>query len=215
MAVETVSEITNHAEVAISRLPQKYKDPAKLYTYDGQPASAWEVLLEALVKPTESLETIMTAMLAERSINTAEGVNLDRLGDIVGAERRGEGDTRYREVIVGQIAGNNSFGDAKSLLAVAAILLEGIGGGLQIIEQYPAKAIIDYLVDTGEGGTVATAIQSALEIAKSAGVDISSLRGTLDNYFGFSSDPDATGFATISGGVPVGGGHYSTLVTGD
>lgn len=214
MAVESVEEILNHAEVAISRLHQKYKDPSNRWEFDGQPATAWEIILQAFIAPGQGLETILNSMLTQRGLYTAVGVNLDRIGQIVGLDRQGEGDSRYRELIIAKIAENDSDGTGNNLLRVANLMIGSIGEAHGIVERFPAKVRMDYALDEGSTALSPTSVQEAMERAKLAGVGVSSLRMVKDNYFGFSSDPDATGFGTLGGGEAL-GGKYSTLVEGD
>ena len=199
MAVSSVSPITDHADVAISRLPQKYKDPAKTWTWDGDDASAWDVVLQSFVKPAQDMETVLNDMLTKRSLDTAEGINLDRIGQIVGQDRGGETDARYRELIVGQIAENNSDGTAKELLGITEIILgDLLTGPLGVQEFFPAKVRVEYGMDEGETGIDPELVQDSMEKAKAAGVGALTLRYVTGDYFGFDSDPNAGGYGTLA-----------------
>ena len=199
MAVNSVSPITDHADVAISRLPQKYKDPAKTWTWDGGDASAWEVVLQSFVKPAQDMETVLNNMLSLRGLYTATGVNLDRIGQIVGQDRGGETDDRYRELIVGQIAENNSDGTARDLLTIIEVILgDLLTGSLGVQEFFPAKVTVEYGLDEGETGVDPELVHQSIEKAKVAGVGVSTLRYVTGDYFGFDSDASAGGYGSLA-----------------
>jgi hypothetical protein len=145
------------------------------------------------------METVLNNMLALRGIYTAEGVNLDRIGQIVGQDRGGETDARYRELIVGKIAENNSDGTAKELLTIVEIILgDLLTGPLGVQEFFPAKVRVEYGLDEGETGVDPQLVQRSMEKAKVAGVGASTLRYVTGDYFGFDSDASAGGFGSLA-----------------
>lgn len=183
MTVKSITEITDHAGVALSRLPQQYKDAIKKYPAFWQPglASGWEGLLQSFISPAQNFETIANEMLNERGLLTGEGVNLDRIGQIVGQSRDGLDDDAYRGTITAQIAENNSDGTAANLLAIADLLLGPELRDLSIREFYPAKARIEYFVEnqyTIDGTN--DFVQVEADFGVSGPVDITLLSG---DYF--------------------------------
>lgn len=320
MTVKEILPITDHQDQAIARLRQLYKDaiPKLSVSWSGGLVSGWDATIHALTAPTQTLEDIMNEMLTERGIEVAVGLNLDRIGQIVGTDRQGDLDPEFKVRIVGQIAANNSDATARDLLAIATILLGSDLQELDFKEQFPAKGTLDYLVeleyvitaanktleveaDFGVSGVIeinltegtyfphqldtlfqdaflaalgqsiivswsaatrkftfhlddvavlanpailwgtagplygftdgtdisstttgsaitapeydTDALEAALNSAKAAGVDIFIELVAVGNYFGFSNDPEAQGFASLDGGVLIGGGNYATLIT--
>jgi hypothetical protein len=71
-----MAEVIYHKELAIKRLAVQYKESTKLIAY-----------IEALLVEADTLEAVFQSLLADRWIDTAEGVNLDILGAIVGQPR--------------------------------------------------------------------------------------------------------------------------------
>lgn len=213
MAVKDVTEIADHAGDAVDRLPQRYKDPAKTWTgfWAGNPqATAWETVIRAFSGPAQEIESIMQSMLSGRTLSGSTGVNLDRIGQIVGEERQGRVDDDYRTAIYAQIAENNSDTTARDLLNIVALFVDDELDNVKIGETFPA-AIRVYVYVTG---TVLDpqALTDSLSSAKAAGVKLEVIRVPPADYFGFDSDPSATGFATIAGG---GGGSYATMYEGE
>lgn len=151
MTVKDITIIPDHADVAISRLTQIYKDPVKKYSVSWSPdlKSGWEVMVHAFTIPSQSLENVMGDMLADRALDTAKGVNLDRIGQIVGQDRQGLDDVDYLTQIQAQIAENNSDGTGNNLLVIAGLILGPIAKFLSIKEMFPAKVILDVgVIDT-------------------------------------------------------------------
>jgi hypothetical protein len=148
VTVKQITEITDHAEQGIARLRQLYKDATPKYTvaWKGDLATGWEAMLYAFIKPAQTLETILNKMLNERGLTTAEGVNLDRIGQIVGADRGGQTDQQYLGLISAQIAANNSDTTAEDLLNITRILLEDVLELTAIREEFPASAVLDFQI---------------------------------------------------------------------
>jgi hypothetical protein len=150
MAVKEIEPIDNHIELAIDRLPQQYKDASAKYnpTYSEESLSGWESFLHSFVAPAQDMENIMIDMLNERGLTTAEGVNLDRIGQIVGIDRQGLPDDEYQIQLIGQIAANNSNTTGDDLLGITAILIGvNVPKIVQIRELFPAKFEIEYKAD--------------------------------------------------------------------
>lgn len=155
MTVKQIVEITDHSGDGHGRLHQQYKDPTPTLEVASIDPSAeeppivtgWRALLNAFIVPAQEFETIANKMLNERAIRTAEGVNLDRIGQIVGIDRGGASDESYSNLLVGQIAANNSNATARDLLGIATILLGEDLRNLSINEIFPAKTRIDYLAE--------------------------------------------------------------------
>ena len=149
MTVKSVEHITDHALQGIARLRQLYKDATPKYdvTWKAEKATGWEAMLYAFIKPAQTLEDTLQSMLTERGLQTAEGVNLDKIGEIVGADRQGLPDPEYQTIIVAQIAANNSDTTATNLMGIIEILLDELLQLVTIQEEFPAAAILDYQID--------------------------------------------------------------------
>lgn len=122
---------------ALSRLPHMYRsgDPVR-------PTNT-EKALAAELAPANELGAAMRAVLTQRNIDTAIGVQLDALGALVGRKRNGVADDEiYRRYIRAQISANKSDGVRRDLLTVArsivpdavAIVATNLGNGAAIYE---------------------------------------------------------------------------------
>lgn len=202
MAVKEIARIADHYEAAISRLTAILKDCPKnlAVSWSAEKVSGWEALLYAFVKQAQSLEDLMIDMLNNRSLATAEGVNLDRIGEIVGASRAGLEDSDYRLIIYSQIAANNSKGRADDVMNALKVLV-GNGPTLYWKDNFPAKFFIDQ-IGIGDPIEDLNDAVSTIDAAKAAGVGFSGFSfSNNDTYLGFQIDqrPLADHYSVITG----------------
>lgn len=150
----TLTQTTTHVAEAKDRLVQQFKGKTKL-----------EALLTAYVNQIQDLEDVFFQLLEERVIDTAVGVQLDGLGDIVGEERKGKNDTSYRTWIRGRIRANRSSGTPEDMLEIADLITDA--NALAIEEYYPAGfnlIIFDDLLENIDD------VEAILDDASPAGV---------------------------------------------
>lgn len=150
----TLTQTTTHEAEAKARLVQQFKDKAKL--------EAW---LAAYVAQIQDLEDVFFQLLEDRVLDTAVGVQLDGLGDIVGEERKGKSDESYRTWIRGRIRANRSSGTPEDMLEVADLITDA--NALAIEEYYPAAfnlIIFDALEENIDD------VEAILDAASPAGV---------------------------------------------
>lgn len=103
-----ITEILTHIQDAKKRLIQQYK---------GKPNT--ESLLEAFVQEFQNLESLGKQLNEMRSVNTATGNTLDRLGSVVGQRRLpGQSDDDYRVLVKSKISQNVSQGEPERLIEV-------------------------------------------------------------------------------------------------
>jgi len=193
MTVKSITQITDHQELADSRLPAQYAEaPGKYPNFLGaDDISGWTGTLYSFTQPAQDLENIMISMLNERGLTTSVGVNLDRIGQIVGQDRQGNNDEDYLSIIGAQIAENNSDGTADELLSISKVLLGDQFISIEIKEGFPATAIIDIEVtDPITTPNNNEAVAAAIQGAKAAGVGVY-LEIFTENYFAFDSDSSA------------------------
>ena len=116
-------------EIALSRLTNQFSESPKI-----------RALVETLVNQFQTVVNDAEELKTKRWIDTAEGVQLDGCGAIVGELRQGKNDEDYREAIKFRIFVNTSNGTAEDL--IKGIRLLTFPDDVQYIEQYPATAMI-------------------------------------------------------------------------
>lgn len=211
--MDQITQITDHQEIAFQRLPDRFRDLEQLYPafWRAGLCTGWEGLLFSLVEPAQQLEDIMFDMLAAMDLSNAAGVQLDRIGQIVGQPRNGLVDADYLVQIQAQISENNSDGTANNLMTISTLVLGVDALSVLIKEVFPAKAVIGVGTDTTPDN-IARLVEP-LQGAKVAGVGLDIEIFVDDNYFAFDSDSGAgsAGFATTAN--PEDGGNYTTIIT--
>lgn len=70
-------DIVNHRDLAQSRLATQFREATNLINY-----------IRSLLREADNLETVFQDLMNDRSLDTAEGAQLDILGEIVGLARK-------------------------------------------------------------------------------------------------------------------------------
>lgn len=163
----TATEKTDRASEAIGRLIDQFKGRANV-----------EALVRALVNQSQAVEGAAFDVVTETLLATAEGEQLDGLGQIVGVERGGRSDSDYRVRIGAKILQNNASGTIAELVQLAVVLGATT---VELTEIAPAEVLVvsdDAIVNGSEIGTV-------LGQAKAAGVKLSFVWHESTNPFRF------------------------------
>lgn len=119
----------DYTAIALSRLTGQFETSTKL-----------RAMLEGIVEPLEALEGDIDALIADRWIDTAEGIQLDGCGYIVGEPREGRNDDDYRKAIKFRVFANTSKGTPADLIQGLRALTDPTDS--QYLEAYPATAIV-------------------------------------------------------------------------
>ena len=213
MPVKEIQKIDDHIDRSIKRLHENFKGLEKKYPSSLDPSkmlSGWEALLTALVEPAQYFENLCFEILNNLDLNLAEGVFLDRLGELLGVDRLGRDDDEYRKAILLEIAKLSSEGrhrDITSLLKSTGLTIESY------IEPAPATFKLGLGVVPDKD---IVNVKELVQVAKAAGVG-SELIGIPDD--GDDPDIEDLGGYTFFGGVgsPAGtlqvkGGRYHLLI---
>lgn len=126
-------------------------------------------LLTACIAPFQDAQDTLVALLAERTIDTAVGAQLDVLGRIVGEDRAGFDDDTYRRYIRARIAVNRSRGVTEDVINV---LVSVIADGSAVIEtrREGVATLVAYVNGIALDGAVAAIAALLTARAVSAGV---------------------------------------------
>jgi hypothetical protein len=153
-------QITDHVDAAIDRLPEQHKGKTKI-----------EALISALTDPFQTLENGLWQLLTERGVDTAVGVQLTAIGDLVGEPRAGDVDDDYRPRIRARIATNKSTGTISDILTVSrnVVLDENI---TFVLQQQTLATVMLRLEGAAVESDLADILISFLRNTVSAGVRI-------------------------------------------
>lgn len=152
-----IARVTDHVEAGLDLL---------LDYYQGKPRL--EALLTSELKQIQALEDAAWDVLIQRLIDNATGIQLDKLGRIVGEHRLSTDDEVYRVRIRTRIRANKSLGHPKDLIEVALIVTGLDKTELAYSETYPAAFLIDAMAPIS--AELAVVLLDFLIAAKSPGV---------------------------------------------
>lgn len=174
--------ISDHFAKAKNRLIEQYKGKPKV-----------EGIIEALVTPLQEIENVLQQLKTERWIDSAIGIQLDKIGEIVGIERDYEQeDEDYRLIIKSKIIMNLNQGTPEEVIAAAKFFIGAIF--IWYLEVYPAAVDIfsSNIVPVENRAKVRAQLKKFLP----AGVSLDSF-GQFDeaNAFVFSG---GTGFGDVN-----------------
>ncbi len=161
-----------------------------------------EAILRAVTKPMEydasgGLEYTVEQFYNLLDIDNQVGHQLNKIGGIVGEQRRSREDSAYRAWIKARIAINISDGQADEVMLVVRLVLGALGGHLINTERFPPAsyvmhvtgAALAYPWDATDASTVAAEIAAAMREATSVGINgqLHFLTTDDDHTFSFSS----------------------------
>lgn len=113
-------EILDHYQRANALLASQFRD-----TLPDQEKNNFQKLLKAMIDSMQEIDNQNQALIFERFLDTAMGVNLDGIGEIVGLARvPGQNDEDYREDIKFQIFVNRSNGTPEEMISILKYLTD-------------------------------------------------------------------------------------------
>ena len=107
----SLTRIPSHISAAIDRLASQFKTKTRI-----------KGLVTNLIRPLDNIEDELFRILNFRWVDTATGVQLDGMGEIVGERRKGRTDEAYRLAIRTKIAINISKGTPEEVIAIFGLL---------------------------------------------------------------------------------------------
>ena len=126
-----IQKITNHVELAKQRLMSQYKNSPVI-----------NMILEVLMEQKQSLEDAAYDVYTLCHLDTAFGVQLDRIGDIAGIKRYGLNDGDYRNRIYSQIILNCSNGEPETFITALKLIMDATD--IKYDEAYVGKIRIKF-----------------------------------------------------------------------
>ena len=192
------TQITDHEQGALDSVAVTIYNETDLETFT-----------RILATQTQEIEDAFYDLLTKRWIDSAEGAQLDIIGDILKTTRSGYSDDIYRIRIKAAIIRYTSLGRIEDLIAAFALLTQAEKVLFKGV--FPAKIRLIAYNATAPVGTE-TEIRAAIEGAVAAGVGIESLVITNDTPFVFfgNPNPNGKGFgSSISGYV---GGNFAKTI---
>lgn len=175
-------DIPNYYERAIALLASQFQ----IKMPDGSRTN-FQKMLYAIISQFQEIQDQETLLVEMRSLNTAQGVQLDGLGQIIGLERiAGQSDESYRQALQFQIFVNQSSGTPEQVIQILKYLTQA--NNIYYDEFYPAAYIMT--TDGLEFPDNPSDIVSAIQSSSPAGVEFLGVTAIYDTVpFVFSNDP--------------------------
>jgi hypothetical protein len=157
---------------------------------------------ESFAQQVQDLENAAHAVLEGRTIDDAEGAQLDGLGALVGERRNGQTDEIYRLRIRARIQLNLSSGTGDQILSIFANLIAS-GQTIRLKEYFPASFLLTVSGTVGTTEAVGAELGRLLQTAKAAGINaqLKASTDTDENTFRFSTTTTPEVTATAGFGV--------------
>lgn len=178
-----ITLITNHAELALERLREQYKNKPQLMA-----------LIDAWNGQIQELEEVLYGLSTSRSISSAFGYQLDLLGQLLGKSREGRTDEEYRIVLLAKVAQNISRGTPEDVIGVFKILTSS--SQVQLADGYNGEVYL--LADHPLTQDQINIILREMDSVVPAGVRVNAL-GSFDpdDSFAYAGTDIAKGFSSI------------------
>jgi len=152
-------------EEYVSLLPIQYNDSSNLKEF-----------LRIYLEATQSLnEAQLELSEINTDFKTATGYQLDLIGKLVGAERKGRTDSDYRNYILFKISVNIGSGTPEDVINYFSIATDATR--IRYFEHYPACTVLET-----NGTTIPSAIPSTLDNVTPAGVRTGGIMVLIDDY---------------------------------
>lgn len=171
-------------------------------------------LVECLAYPMTQIDTVTVQLQTWRDLDTATGVALDQIGQLLNQPRQGgvyplgESDADYRPKLRAAILRNRSDGATTNLIAMLEALLTGYAPAIQFVDTPPAAFVVAIGVSSPLSAAMEVTIGEFLDAAKSAGVGIAGAAWYTAPTFAFAGFPDPP-FKGYDDGTTAVGGYYA------
>lgn len=129
-----IQKITNKIELAKKRLMSQYKDSPVI-----------NMILEVIMEQEQALEDAIYDVSTLCHLDTAFGIQLDRIGSIPGIKRYGLNDEDYRKRIYAQIVLNCSNGEIETLITALKLIMNATD--IKYDEYYVGKIRMKFTSD--------------------------------------------------------------------
>lgn len=193
-----ITLISDHIARAKARLIEQYKGKT---TVEG--------VVDSLVEEIQVLEDLFGQLNTDRALETASGVQLDGIGDIVGIEREaGQSDADYRISIKTKIIENISQGEPERVINVYRILVNATI--VMLSDNYSGGVGLMSDVELTDQAMINTLFARIKRIVP-AGIRVEYLGffDTLADSFSFDGALAGKGFGSTTD--PLAGGKFATI----
>ena len=196
------TKITTHETDAFNRLLSQFKEKEKL-----------SAMITAFAGQKQKIEDALFDVYTKRQVNTAFGKTMDKIGTIIGRNRRGMTDSAYRYWLYGQIGINTGKGTNENVINIFKFLTQT--NKVTIYHYYPAHIFLQANTDIS-GLDLQTVLYICQQVVP-AGVKVIGIGWYVDpdpeipdaEVFMFAGSEQGKGFGDLDD--PDIGGKFSKL----
>jgi len=127
----SIVKITNHAVLALARLAQQFQDKDKIRD-----------IVDVIGDRAQSVENMVSDIYTLTPLAVAEDDQLDQYGEILGLERQGFSNDRYRALLKAQLKIIYSKGRGDELIAILKLLADSTD--VDLYEVFPGQVTFEY-----------------------------------------------------------------------
>lgn len=181
----TITQITDHSDRALARLPSQFEAATNL-----------QALVSLCASRIQIIESVFWDLLNFRALSTATGLQLDNAGQVLNLDRiLAESDASYRARLFAATSQLEKSGEPEHVIEVFNFLM-ATGNSCQLFDVYPAALQITAFTDVDPLDAVLDSYnRAAMNETKAGGIDlvlqVSPL--TSDFYFADYSETDVNG----------------------
>lgn len=178
------TQITTHVSDALDRLITQYRNKPRLMA-----------IISAFVAQHQMLEDAIFQLYGRLDIQNSIGAQLDGIGDIVGQDRLGFDDARYRILLLAKIGQNVSNGDPERIISIFKLLTNA-----DLVHYINLKnGEIELATDGSVDETIINFVFDQLQRSVAGGVRLNEIIFfDGDEPFAFAGVTDARGFGDMN-----------------
>lgn len=127
------------------------------------------IIVDLIGDPAQEIEDVLVTLINRLSIDSMSDIHLDNIGKIVGLNRQGYPDVKYRLFLKGKKSVNSSEGSIEEMITIIGLLTNS--AAVQLSEIYPATITFyaTTAIDAADLDLVHQMIQDALGAAVELG----------------------------------------------
>lgn len=127
-------------------------------------------VLRCLIEGKQAIENAFQQLLVGRTLDAAEGVQLDIIGKIVGQPRGGLDDELYRRILRARIAANFSDGNVPDMLRVVKLVINDDATSYVHFQNHEFATQVVEIEAVAVSDALATLLMSLVLDSQAAGV---------------------------------------------
>ncbi len=202
----------------MSSTPDRNPPTLGLMSWQFRDKANLSALLQVLVDRADTVETAASGCNLLRNVDDAVGLQLDRVGEMVGQVRLGgrsplgESDDLYRAKVRGRMLVQTSGGTVEDLQGIAKAVLAAKALTVHAVDVPEAAVVLAVQCSSAPSADEAAVLVEFLLAGKAAGVRVLGIAWYVDKTFGFDPDAPVPPIAGYDDGSGTDGGSWAEFI---